>query len=1141
MRCGVCAHANAQDARFCAHCGTPLVEAVVCGGCGNPNADRQRFCGACGKALDAHNERSPLAAHSELLPDRPERPSGHSKRLSDRSERPPDRSERLPDHIVTQLLAHEGRIASEHKHVTVLFVDVKGSMQLSERIDAERWYTVMARFFTLLSDGIHRYEGRVDRFTGDGVMAVFGAPLAYEDHARRAAHAALHLRSELERYARELARDHEFELAVRMGLNSGEVVVGSIGDDLSLEYAAIGRTAGLAQRMEALAQPGTIAVSENTAKLIAGYFQLRELGAFEVKGARAAMRVCELIGTGSLQTPLELARARGLSRFVGREGELERLADALTQARAGQGQTVAIVGEAGIGKSRLAWEFVERQRSQGVEVWEAHGLAHAKALSFTPMLELLRAYFGIREQDDSPRVQALVGERLAPLASVLEDDLPNDLPLLLDFLGAPDPGHRVLRIDPEARRRQLFSAIGRLLGAQSQLTPIVLLVEDLHWLDAGSEAFLQSLIAGLGGTRILMVLTFRPEYAPPWSTAHDPPWSTAHAPPSSTTHAPPESTAHVRELRLAPLEPSVSEALLGDLLGADPSLQDVGELIAARALGNPFFCEELVAALIEAGVLIGERGAYRLGLPLEGIVVPSTLQATLAARIDRLGAEQKELLQVAAVIGYQLAEPLLRAVSGASDAGFDACVHALVAAELLLERPGEEDVEYSFRHPLTRDVAYNTQLADQRRRVHREVAVALERMSPHKLDERAALVALHWQAAGERLQAARWSARAAGWVGLRDIAEAAGHWQRVGELVQELPDSAETTALALSAHFWRINYGWRLRMSDAQAAREFEAGRELAAGSGNDISLLLITAVYAQRLGLVGRIDEHVALAAEVDRLSKRIGNPAVRLVALPSPLYALFMQGRLQEALALAEEGVALGADDHALGGEVAGLACPYAYCVMFKGWFLCLQGRLRESAGALEHALQAAREQHDLEVEAWTDLVHVILARYAGATEDTLAHATHGHEIATRIGSPFSRIWALFLLGEAHLLLGDALAAVSAIEQALALSRQERIGLEFEALRVARLSEALLGAGEPDLALANAEESLALALERHTVIVLPVSYRALADALLAGDDQSGQARAREALEQARSWVHTTEAWAELPFIERTQAKLGS
>jgi class 3 adenylate cyclase/DNA-binding IscR family transcriptional regulator len=660
----------------------------------------------------------------------------------------------------------------------VLFVDVKGSMGLSEDLDVEQWYGVMGRFFATLSDGVHRFEGRVDRFTGDGVMAVFGAPLAYEDHARRAAHAALHLQAELASYTRELAQGPGLELSVRMGLNSGEVVVGAIGDDLSLEYAAIGRTAGLAQRMEALASSGTIAVSENTAQLISGYFELGELGVFDVKGARAPLRVYELLAHGPLQTALQLARSRGFSRFVGRRRELDVLDAALERVRAGDGRVISIAGEAGIGKSRLAWEFLERCRMEGVSVWEAHGVAHARGLSFSPMLGLLRSYFGIHDADQPARAREKIYARLSELVL----DLDAELPLLFDFLGISGASRPAPRIDPEARQRRLFAAVHRLFAAHSGRAPTVLLVEDLQWLDQGSAAFLQSLIAGANGTQMLVLVTFRPEYASRWSTP-----------------------THGDALTLSALEPSASESLLGDLLGPNASLDGLSQLIAERAGGNPFFCEELVAALVESGFLAGDRGNYRLARALDEIVLPATVQATLAARIDRLGADEKELLQIASVIGYQVPEQLLGVVAGLSDDALADALRSLITAELLVESGGEGEVEYSFKHPLTHEVAYRSQLTDQRCRVHREVATVLEQLHPDKLDERAALVAEHWEAARELLEAARWNARAARWVGVSDIAQADTHWQQVGELVEQLPASPASTALEFDAHFWQLN------------------------------------------------------------------------------------------------------------------------------------------------------------------------------------------------------------------------------------------------------------------------------------------------------------------------------------------------
>jgi class 3 adenylate cyclase/tetratricopeptide (TPR) repeat protein len=1077
MRCEFCSIDNPAGSKFCSECGSALVEVSRCVACGSSNGQRQAFCGACGASL-----------------------RGELAQLGVR-----------PAHIVTQLQASRHRLAGEHKQVTVLFVDVKGSMHLSEEVDVERWYSLMGSFFELLSDGIHRFEGRVDRFTGDGVMAVFGAPFAYEDHARRAAHAALYLHKALADSFADLDYG-DLQLSVRMGLNSGEVVVGEIGDDLSLEYAAIGRTAGLAQRMEALAKPDTIAVSESTAKLIEGYFELHELGMFEVKGARAPVRVYELSGPGSLENALELAKRRGFSRFVGRERELDALSAVLARARAERGGLATIVGEPGVGKSRLAWEFLEHLRGDGVEVLEAHGLAHAKALAFTPVLQLLRAYFAISADDDGPLARASVAESL----SVLSGDFDAELPLLLDFLGVLDPQRPAAKVDPEARQRRLFALIARILAARSASVPTVLLIEDLQWLDVGSNAFLQSLVAELPGSGVFVVATFRPEYVEPWG-----------------------SQPHVHRLGLAGLEQSACEALLGDRLGGDPSLDGVASVISQRALGNPFFCEELLTSLVESGFLSGERGEYRLTRTLDEIVLPATVKATLGARIDRLRSDQKELLRVASVIGYQPAEPLLRAVAGLPEEALKDAMRSLVAAELLVERPAEESVQYSFRHPLTHEVAYSSQLSSERARVHREVAILLEQMSPEKLDERAALIAQHWEAAGEYLQAASWSARAAAWVGLSDIAQAGALWGKVGELVQQLPRSPESTVLELGSHFWQLNYGWRLRMSEARAAVHYETGSELARAVGNDISLLLITAVYAQTQGLTGRIEKLVPLAEEVDRLSAKIGDPAVRLVALPSPMYSLFLQGRMTDALALAEEGVALGADDYSLGGQIAGLACPYGYCVMFSGWFKCFMGQLEQAADTLDHALHAAQTQGDLEVEAWTRGIQVILARYAGATQETLVGAMHANEITTRIGSPFSRVWSLFLVGEAQLMLGDSSEAIIAIEASLELARNEGIGLEFEPWRIARLSEALLHTGEHDRAVALASDAVELALQRRTPVALPICYRALAEALCAHGEPSHVIAANAALDSALEMAELTGAIAELPFVEQTRQKL--
>jgi class 3 adenylate cyclase len=417
-----------------------------------------------------------------------------------------------PKHLAEKILASKSALEGERKQVTVLFADVKGSMELAEQVDAEQWHGIMDRFFQLLAEGVHRFEGTVNQYTGDGIMALFGAPIAHEDHAQRACWAALHLGDGLRRYAEELKRTHGLLFSVRMGLNSGDVVVGRIGDDLRMDYTAQGHTVGLAQRMEQLADPGRAYVTGHTARLVAGYFRLRDLGRFAVKGLREPLGVHELEGAGALRTRLDVARARGLSRFVGRAGELAALEAALEHASAGQGQVVGVVAEAGTGKSRLCLEFVERCRARGIAVREARCVAHGKMLPFLPVLELLRAVFGVPESDSPLEARRKIAGHLLLIDRTLDEVLP----IVFDFLAVPDPERPAPPMDPDARQRRLLGVVHRLVHARSAREVGVILFEDLHWIDGASEPFLESLVEAVSGTRTLLVTNFRPEYHAGW-------------------------------------------------------------------------------------------------------------------------------------------------------------------------------------------------------------------------------------------------------------------------------------------------------------------------------------------------------------------------------------------------------------------------------------------------------------------------------------------------------------------------------------------------------------------------------------------------------------------------------------------------
>jgi class 3 adenylate cyclase len=659
-------------------------------------------------------------------------------------------------------------LEGERKQVTVLFADVRGSMDLAEQVDPEEWHKIMDRFFAILSDGIHSFEGTINQYTGDGIMALFGAPIAHEDHARRACYAALHLQQELRRYADELRLKYGLGFSVRMGINSGEVVVGKIGDDLRMDYTAQGHTVGLAARMEQMADTGKVLLSGQTGNLVSGYFELRDLGEAQVKGLSDQLHVFELEGIGRMRTRLDVSRARGFTKFVGRQSEMAVLEGALAQAIAGNAQLVGVVAEPGTGKSRLCYEFAERCRAQGIPVYEARGVAHGKAVPLLPVLEFFRNYFGITEQD-TPRAAR---DKIAGRMLLLDEKLSEALPLMFDFLGVPDPARPSPPIGPEARQRRFLDLSRQLARARSAQEPAVLLLEDLHCFDKASDEYIENVVVEVAsGNRTLLLLNFRPEYQASWMRK-----------------------SYYHQLPLQALGAEAIRELFADLIGTDPSLDRLTELIRERTGGNPFFIEESVHSLVEAGALVGTRGARRLGRPAHEIAVPASVQSVLAARIDRLPEREKQVLQVASVIGQRFSEPILHRVAEVGDGELPAALHALLNAEFLYEEALYPEAEYAFKHPLTREVAYRSQLADRRSCAHAAIARAMEEVELGKLDERAALLAYHWEQAGGAREAAKWHQRAAEWVGLNNPAEALRHWASVRQRLDTLPETPENLA-----------------------------------------------------------------------------------------------------------------------------------------------------------------------------------------------------------------------------------------------------------------------------------------------------------------------------------------------------------
>jgi len=1030
----------------------------------------------------------------------------------------PDPRMYTPKHLADKILQSKSALEGERKQVTVLFADVKGSMELAEQLDPEAFSQIMQRFFQILPEGVERFEGFVDKFTGDGIMALFGAPIAHEDHAQRACYAALHLREEIARYAAELRREHGVGFSTRMGLNSGEVVVGKIGDDLRMDYTAQGHTVGLAQRMEALAESGHIFLSEHTARLVEGYFQLHDLGRSKVKGVSEPVGLFDLEGVGAFRTRLDRSRARGLSTFVGRDRDMGVLAAALDRARSGSGQVVGVVAEAGTGKSRLCAEFLDGCRTQGIPILAGRGVAHGKSIPMLPMLELWRAFYGITDDDTPDATRAKIAGRLL----LMDDSFREVLPVLFDVFGVPDPANPSPALDPEQRQKRIQGVVKRILhdptyGGGTR----VILLEDLHWFDGASDAFLETFVESVPATRDLWLLNFRPEYQARWM-----------------------QRSYYQHLPLQPLAPDAIRQLLRDELGDDPSVAALPETIHARTKGNPFFIEEVVQVLIESGHLTGARGAYRLTTPVEALQVPATVQAVLAARIDRLAEREKQVLQTAAVIGKTFGEALLRRVLGSvaavDETALGQALSTLIASEFLFEAALYPEVEYSFKHPLTQEVAARSQLRERRTRVHAAVAQALEAAGGN-LDERAAEIAQHWAEAEDGSRAARWYRRAAEWAGLSDPREGLRHWRRLRELAPGVEDMSERTELALQACNQLLSLGWRMGASEAEAAAVFAEGRALTEGLGDRSATALLVGRYGlMRMSVAGSAIDYVRYGEEAAALAQECGDASLRSAVGTFPAFGHFQGGDGRAMLKWSARVLDEVGSDNLLGKAVVGYSPRVAMWAVRAHAFTCL-GRLEEAWNQVREAERVAEESRELEVFTWLQVTWAMLAYRCGGPESALEHGRRSLEIAEQLDNEASRLCAYATLGFAYLVEGQPAAARDALRESAAIARDRRALRAFLPMVLATLAEAHLALGERTEAVATAREGIELGSAGGCRYYEAQAQLALAAALLATDGVVPRAEIESALARAEQLVESIEGRSLSPRILEMRGRLAT
>jgi class 3 adenylate cyclase/tetratricopeptide (TPR) repeat protein len=742
MKCPRCQQDNPSHARFCLGCGAHL--ALACGACGAELPGGARFCLQCGQAVGAD-----LAA-----PVRSPAPETYT-----------------PKHLAEKILTSKAALEGERKQVTVLFADLKGSMELLADRDPEEARKILDPVLERMMEAVHRYEGTVNQVMGDGIMALFGAPLAHEDHAVRACYAALRMQESVKRYSDGVRRAHGMEVQMRVGLNSGEVVVRSIGSDLHMDYTAVGQTTHLAARMEQLATPGSIRLTADTLRLAEGYVEVKALGPVPVKGLGAPVEVYEAVGAGAVRSRLQAATARGLTQFVGRDAEVEQLHKALEQARAGHGQLVATVGEPGVGKSRLFHEFTHSHRIQDWLILESGSVSYGKATSYLPVIDLLKAYFKVHERDAHREVREKVTGKILTLDRALEPTLA----ALLALLDVPVDDVQWQALDPPQRRKRTLDAVKRLLLRESQVQPLLVIFEDLHWIDSETQALLDSLVESLPTARLLLLVNYRPEYQHGWG-----------------------SKTYYTQLRLDALPPASAHELLLALLGSDATVEPLKPVLIARTGGNPLFLEESVRTLLETQALTGERGAHRLARPLDAIDVPATVQAILASRIDRLALADKQLLQTASVIGKDVPFAVLLAIAELAEEDLRRGLTHLQAAEFLYETSLFPELGYTFKHALTHEVAYGSLLHERRRTLHARIIEALERLYPDRLAEHAERLAHHAFRGGEWDKAVRYGREAAmKTLGRSANYEATAYLQQALEALGRLPDSQRTREMAV--------------------------------------------------------------------------------------------------------------------------------------------------------------------------------------------------------------------------------------------------------------------------------------------------------------------------------------------------------
>jgi class 3 adenylate cyclase/tetratricopeptide (TPR) repeat protein len=974
MKCPKCQSQNPDDARFCNQCAARLE--INCPDCGRANPPTSRFCNECARDLSARGEAPPVELSFEEKLDKIQR--------------------YLPDGLTEKILAQRGKIEGERKQVTVMFCDAEGFSLLSERLGPEKVYAIMDEVFETLIHKVHEYGGTVNKMTGDGVMALFGAPIALEDAPQRAIRSALAIQRDISRLSdRKKEETGNRPIRMRIGIHTGPVVVGTLGNDLRVEFTAVGDTVNLASRMEGLAEPGAVYVTDDTFKLTEGLFRFEALGDREVKGKEEPIGAYRVIAPSTRRTRFDVSAERGLTPFLGRERELELLLDGLERAKSGRGQAFSIMGEAGVGKSRLLYEFRKAISSEDVFFLEGRCLSYSTNVAYHPVIDLLKSTFDIHEDDNDERTKERVRRGLKDMGG----DASSTLPFFLELLSVKDSGIDALRLTPEARKDKTLEALRRTVLKGSEARPLVIAIEDLHWVDKSSEEALKSLLDAISGAQVVLIFTYRPEFVQTWGTK-----------------------SYHNQVNLNRLSNRETLAMAAHVLGTEVIGPDLEELILEKTEGIPFFVEEFMKSLKDLGMIEWRDSGYYLAKDIKDMAIPSTIQDVIMARVDALPEGAKNVLQTGSAIGREFSCELIKRVTGVPQPEITTHLSALRDSELLYERGIFPQATYIFRHSLTQEVAYDSLLEKRKQEIHERIAQAIEQLYSDRLDEFYEVLAHHYSMSEDdqkayaylKLAADRALARYSVW-------EAYGYGKAAINTLERLPDSEDRRRRALEIRVFVASLGVKL-MWPEEWARVLDEGEDLAEKLHDERSLAILCSIKGIYYSTMGDASKGAEYSEAAFELAEKMED--LTLVAQAGYLLcgsyvwcreyrkAAEVAGRVMSAL---ERMTAPAKVENITKGNLYAMMCG------LYGWIMGLLGDFAEGQALCEKSIRIVGEADDPHTMGIVECHYGQLLVARGEAESAERHLTKAIGNLEQTNNLSMLIISRISLANAQYLLGD------------------------------------------------------------------------------------------------------------------------